>query len=325
MRDKYSEYSVQDFNRAFEQFYEALTYGKHPAPTSSLEQPVAILLGGQGGAGKSTLHRYFEKQGVISIDGDCFRSAHPNYEIIQKVYGAQAANITQSFANNIANALIQKLSDEGYDLVIEGTCRRADVPIKTCCDLHNQGYWVELAVMCTDKEVAWQSTIDRANQMKTLGVTPREVPKEKFDETVSALPDNISLLYKSGLFDDITLYNRQLDVLYKKSETPKVNPAKIFYHCLHSNSDEHYQPYQGGYPKIALLYADSLDSAKKYLTDNYYDISEGKAIGDSFYQFTCKKTGKILDDVEIYDISDMQEQEQQSDVESDEDDYEMEM
>ena len=106
--------------------------------------------------------------------------------MIQKIYGKDAANITQSFANNITNAMIEKLSDEGYNLVIEGTCRRADVPLKTCGDLKEKGYRVELAIMCADKEEAWQSTLDRAEKMRELGLTPREVPKEKYQETIIA-------------------------------------------------------------------------------------------------------------------------------------------
>ena len=52
MKD-YSEYSVEDFNRAFMRFYEALTYGKQP-----VKSPTAFLLGGQGGSGKSSIHEY---------------------------------------------------------------------------------------------------------------------------------------------------------------------------------------------------------------------------------------------------------------------------
>ena len=189
MKD-YSEYSVEDFNRAFMRFYEALTYGKQP-----VKSPTAFLLGGQGGSGKSSIHEYLSAEigNIVSIDGDLFRREHPNYEMIQKIYGKDAANITQSFANNITNAMIEKLSDEGYNLVIEGTCRRADVPLKTCGDLKEKGYRVELAIMCTDKEEAWQSTLDRAEKMRELGLSPREVPKEKYQETIFALPGNVSV------------------------------------------------------------------------------------------------------------------------------------
>ena len=108
--------------------------------------------------------------------------------------------------------------------------------------------------MCTDKEEAWQSTLDRAEKMRELGLSPREVPKEKYQETIFALPGNVSILYQSGAFDDITLYNRQLDELYKFSRNPEHDPADIFYHCLHSRSDELYRP-RSSNPMAVLLTA----------------------------------------------------------------------
>lgn len=106
--------------------------------------------------------------------------------MIQKIYGKDAANITQSFANNITNAMIEKLSDEGYNLVIEGTCRRADVPLKTCGDLKEKGYRVEMAIMCADKEEAWQSTLDRAEKCGSWGLL-----QEKYRKKISG-NDNCS-------------------------------------------------------------------------------------------------------------------------------------
>lgn len=310
MKD-YSEYSIEDFNRAFSKFYEALTYGKQP-----VKSPTAFLLGGQGGSGKTSIHDYLASLNgnIISIDGDQFRREHPNYEMIQKIYGKEAANITQSFANAITNAMIEKLSDDGYNLVVEGTCRRADVPLKTCGDLKEKGYRVELAIMCTDKEEAWQSTLDRADKLRSLGLTPREVPKEKYHETVSALPGNISTLYRSGAFDEITLYDRQLDVLYQMSQTPDCDPADILYHCLHSRSDELYHHKQSDYPKVILLCADSLEKARSYLENNYYRLTDGKQIGDNLYQFTCSAAGRPLPDIEAYDTS-VPEQETEEDEE----------
>lgn len=298
MKD-YSEYSVEDFNRAFMRFYEALTYGKQP-----VKSPTAFLLGGQGGSGKSSIHEYLSSEigNIVSIDGDQFRREHPNYEMIQKIYGKDAANITQSFANNITNAMIEKLSDEGYNLVIEGTCRRADVPLKTCGDLKEKGYRVELAIMCADKEEAWQSTLERAEKMRELGLTPREVPKEKYQETIIALPGNVSILYQSGAFDDITLFNRQLEELYKFSRTPDHDPADIFYHCLHSRSDELYRP-RSSNPMAVLLYANSLDEARAYLEHNFYELTEGKQLDEGFFQFSCSSAGRPLPDIEVYDVS----------------------
>ena len=223
--ENYSRYSINDFQQALKDCYLALTFDKFP-----VEKPKAYILGGQSGAGKSNIHLMIKQEdsNFISIDGDTFRSKHPNFEIIQKLYGNEAANYTQSFANNIVMSLIEQLSSERYNLIIEGTCRRADVPLKTCTDLKEKGYYAVLAVMCTDKNTSWQSTIDRYNAMMALGVPPRAVPFGKYQETVNALPNNIEEIYKAGAFDDILLLNRNKECLYQFTQSPDINPRGIF-------------------------------------------------------------------------------------------------
>ena len=231
MKD-YSEYTIKDFQNAFTQYYTALTYGVSPSA-----HPAAYILGGQGGSGKSTLHTLGPPNAIV-IDGDRFREKHPNFDIICKIHGDNAANYTQSFSNSIVVALIEKLSNEGYNLIIEGTCRRADVPLKTCNDLKEKGYHVELAVMCTDAGISWQSTIDRYNTMKVLGLTPRAVPFDKYMETVQALPQNIGLLYHSNAFDDILLFDREGKCLYQFTQTPQINPKDIVEYKLYEFSEQ---------------------------------------------------------------------------------------
>ncbi len=228
----YSEYSESDFKRALEKCYKTLTENKLPD-----DNPQAFILGGQSGAGKTTIHDFFQHQipNIIVLDGDRFRAYHPNFEEIQEKYGEAAANFTQMFSNSIVNALLEKFSDEHYNLIIEGTCRTAKVPLNTCKMLKKKGYSVNLAVMCTAKQTAWQNTIDRFNEMKSHGVPPRAVPIDKFDETVKAIPENISLLYQSGELNNILLFNRQNECLYELKKQPQQNPAEIVKRELNGN------------------------------------------------------------------------------------------
>ena len=220
----YSEFSEKDFREAVDKFYKQLTDGKRP-----VKSPRAFLLGGQSGAGKTTIHDIIQRASanIIVIDGDRYRAYHPNFAETQEKYGENAANYTQKFVNSIINSLMKKFSNERYNLIIEGTCRTAEVPLNSCRMLKEKGYSVTLAVMCTDKETAWQSTIDRYNEMERLGLLARAVPRDKFEETVRAIPDNISALYKSGEFDNILLFNRKTECLYNMKKQPQLNPAEI--------------------------------------------------------------------------------------------------
>lgn len=273
----YCEFSEDEFRKAFEYYYNALTSYKRPS-----EKPQACILGGQSGSGKSTIHKIIKEQNpnIIVIDGDRFREQHPNFEIIQKEYGNEAANYTQKFSNSIVNALIERLSSEKLNLVIEGTCRTSDVPLNTAKALKDKGYTVELSVMCTDKDISWQSTIDRYNEMKRRGLHARAVPKEKYLETVNAISANISTIYQSNIFDEITLYNREKQCLYRFSETPEINPSNIVDKMLNeierkrkllTESDE----ILANNPNLKVV-VNRLE--KEYLKDNLNGISEPEQI-----------------------------------------------
>ena len=142
------EYTKEQFNEQFEIIYKDLTSRCKPC-----ELPKAYLLGGQSGSGKSTIHTILseEEPNIIVIDGDRFRENNPYFSEIQKQYGNEAANYTQPFVNEMVSSLINRLSSEKYNLIIEGTCRNVNVPLNTCNELKQKGYHVELAVMCTDK------------------------------------------------------------------------------------------------------------------------------------------------------------------------------
>ena len=90
------DYTDSEFKHALERNLRSLTRGK-----KSSKQPIAILLGGQSGAGKTTIHRIKQKEfqgNIIIIDGDSFRSQHPHYLELQQEYGKDSVEYTKDFA-----------------------------------------------------------------------------------------------------------------------------------------------------------------------------------------------------------------------------------
>lgn len=89
------EFSQADFDLALKRTIRSLSRGK-----VALAKPRASLLGGQSGAGKTTIHRIKQKEfqgNIIIIDGDSYRSQHPNYLALQKKYGKDSVDYTKSF------------------------------------------------------------------------------------------------------------------------------------------------------------------------------------------------------------------------------------
>ena len=96
-------------------------------------QPKAILLGGQSGGWETTIHRIKQREfqgNIIIIDGDSYRSFHPNYLGLQKKYGKDSVDYTKVFAGQMVEYLVDELSKKRLSLLIEGTLRTTEVPRK---------------------------------------------------------------------------------------------------------------------------------------------------------------------------------------------------
>jgi UDP-N-acetylglucosamine kinase len=102
-----------------EQFDAAVAMQKFllSADAKPVETPVAYLLGGQSGAGKSGIHKSARNEvnkNLIVIDGDTFRPYHPHNDLLNKKYGIDAVNYKGEFAGKITEALIGDFSNESY-------------------------------------------------------------------------------------------------------------------------------------------------------------------------------------------------------------------
>ena len=55
----------------------------------------------------------------------------------------------------------------------------------------------------------------------------------------TTIPDNISVLYKSGEFNNILLFNRKTECLYNMKKQPQQNPAEIVKRELNGKQIQH--------------------------------------------------------------------------------------
>ena len=209
----------EQFQKAYQEIRADLIEGK-----SADAEKCTIILGGQPGAGKSCFYELRDDFiDYVPINGDEYRRFHPNYKNILKIDPEHYAERTQSFSNRIVETLISDLGEKGYSLVIEGTLRNPDVPIKTCEYLQSRGYEPELVVVACDAEKAWQSTVSRASLLKSKGLAPRLVPIDIYDNTVNQIPTSLDKIEEVDCFKDITIINRDGDILYTKGQGGKAS------------------------------------------------------------------------------------------------------
>ena len=208
-----AEFSEAEFQKALKRNIRALTRGKTISST-----PKAVLLGGQSGAGKPTIHRTKQKEfqgNIIIIDGDSFRSQHPNYLALQEEYGKDSVDYTKDFAGNMVEHLIDELSKQSYHLLIEGTLRTTEVPRKTVQLLATRGYQVSLALIATKPELSYLSTLIRYEELYTIDPSQaRATPKEHHDMIVSNFVSNTRQLEQLGIFARMQIYQRDRTCVY---------------------------------------------------------------------------------------------------------------
>ncbi|WP_314109878.1 zeta toxin family protein [uncultured Veillonella sp.] len=213
-------YSSEDFEKALERTIDLLMFNKNISSA-----PHAVILGGQSGAGKTTIHRVkmVESKGdYIVIDGDTYRAQHPHFRALQEKYGVDSVEYTKMFAGKMVEAVIEKLSSLKYNLIIEGTLRSAAVPINTATLLKSKGYTVDFCLIATKPELSYLTT--QLRYLEMLVVNPlqaRATPKEHHDGIVKSLISNSNELEQSGLFESIQVYKRNLVQVYNSKQCTK--------------------------------------------------------------------------------------------------------
>lgn len=223
------EFSKDDFELALKRTIRPLTRGKMTSVN-----PKTILIGGESGAGKTTIHRIKQKEfqgNIIIIDGDSYRSLHPNYLALQEEYTKDSVDYTKGFAGKMVEHLVDELSKQGYHLLIEGTLRTTSVPRKTA-QIKSRGYQVSLALIATKPELSYLSTLIRYEEVYAVNPSQaRATPKEHHDGIVEHLVDNLRELETDKLFDQIQIYQRDRRCVYY-SETDKGSAADVLQECL---------------------------------------------------------------------------------------------
>ena len=216
-------YTDEELEKQFKKILDF--YKSRYSPT---ENPKVFLLGGQPGAGKSGLENAINIENkYISISGDDYREYHPKFEELNIKYGKESSKYTQQWAGEITERLIKELGNEKYNLIIEGTLRTAELPLKEAHRFKKIGYEVELNIVVVKPEKSYLGTLLRYAQMMTKGKTPRMTPKEHHDLVVNNIGNNLETIYNSKVFDNIKLFDRENNLLYNFKESPGINPKDI--------------------------------------------------------------------------------------------------
>lgn len=153
---------------------------------------------------------------AISINGDDYRKFHPRFLELQRIYGDEAVNYTAPWGRTHDRGAYRLAFALGYNLVIEGTLRTAEVPLKTAELLRQRGYGVSLALMAVKPEISLVSCQIRYEEMRVAGTTPRATDPAHHNKIIDQIVSNLGVLEASGMFDEIALYDRSQTRLFPR-------------------------------------------------------------------------------------------------------------
>jgi len=209
-------YTDEEFQKAFQQILKF-----YKSRYSSQENPKAFLLGGQPGAGKSALENMINIENkYVSISGDL-------YDKLNKIYGKDASKYTQKWSGEMVEYLLKEARKEKWNVILEGTLRKAELPIREAKDFKENGYSVELYVVVVKPEKSYLATLQRYEEMIVRCRIPRMTPKEHHDLVVNNIGDNLEIIYNSKAFDNIKLFDRENNLLYNYRENLDISPKNI--------------------------------------------------------------------------------------------------
>lgn len=184
--------------------------------TKESNEPTAVLLAGQPGAGKSALtararQRFHGDGGAVIVDIDALRESHREYGRLQDEDSRTAASRVQSDAGRWGDELIQDASDARRNIIVDGTLKSPDKAKQLCEDLKNKGYRVEVHAIAVRKEDSELGVYRRYEHGLETNGRSRWVPEDIRRDSYKGMAQSVERLNRSEAVDHIEVHGRSLD------------------------------------------------------------------------------------------------------------------
>lgn len=244
-----------------EQYYQTIkriyTGGKIP-----VNNPIAVIIGGQTGAGKSGIIGYstkmFTDENVIIINSDEIKPFHPQSEEIAKLYPDMYTIITDQESNTWTSQLFEELRREKYNIIFEGTMKNNRIADESITELEKLGYTVVVRGIATCDLESRMSILERyEGQVSTKG-WGRLVTTEHHNQTYNGMPNTIDYIEGTGKYDVLEIFAR--------GETPD-QPINVY--ATHNDAEKE---------KINLALKDK-KAISKYTRKFGYDSAKTAVLG----------------------------------------------
>ena len=184
------------------------------------DRPVALLVAGQPGAGKSAaedelLDRVGGGAEFVAIDADKLRPYHPAHDPAHRADDRTAAAGLQPVASQWVSMAWDHCIDHQYNIIYSGLLRDPDDAAALTARLRNAGYRVELAVVAVHQAQSRLGILTRyqdgRDSEQGFG---RYVPAELHDAAYRGVLDTVERVEAEQLVDAVRVFRRDGDELY---------------------------------------------------------------------------------------------------------------
>lgn len=222
--------------------------------------PTAIFTIGPPGSGKTGLNGLAQKElngNLVIVNNDELRLFHPKAEEIAKKHPKEYIKITNEESKYWTDELVDKIIEEGYNILYEGTGRKIEIFKRMIQQMLQHGYRIIIKAMAVNELNCLMSIVERyAGQVQHKG-WGRIVSTKTFYKSYDAeMIEAIDTLENEGEISEVEVYIRS-------DET--TNPIKIY-----STSQKQYKD-----AKTAIIEGRKLDkiNAIKYY-EKYFKRSK---------------------------------------------------
>ena len=171
--------------------------------------PVAILLVGQPAAGKSNLaiiaEEEHQNETFLIINGDEYRIYHPEHDSLIKdtvLYSEE----TQIFSSVFTEKLIEEAIKNRFSVIVEGTMRNPEVPVRTAIMFKEAGYTVEAYIIAAPEHITREGIFIRYEQELQNKGFGRMADVNSHDEAVKGLLKSVDKLFDTKTVDKISIH-----------------------------------------------------------------------------------------------------------------------
>ncbi len=190
-------------------------------------RPLAVLIGGQPAAGKSTTQRLVQRalgeQTTASYDFDENAEAHPRYRAILSKGRIDAhRDVHESLPRDLHRRCVDHLTkgETQYDVVASAPLSWESGAKPWVDGFANQGYRVAVVYVATNDANSLLGVADRYQDAVDANGVGRWVDPRLHDRTYRGAPDAAHALESQAYVDDIYVVDRDGNVLFENHRLP---------------------------------------------------------------------------------------------------------